>query len=421
MSWSAPSSGLAPIAAPPRGRRPRRWPVILAVVLTVLALPFTGRVAWVAVAPTGDDAVAQLRALASALDQGGAARMQSLFPEGEFFTWTLTGVAAARVAQEPGTSTGDREFARRLAGRALAAIDAPGVADRFGLGPQSGGLTHGAFYRGWRLTLLREIATWDPAAATRAGAEATAILDAVDASPSGWLDSYPGQAWPCDTVVALAAATTVDPGAAAPVVARWRGRIAAAYDPATGLLAHRVDAAGRAVEGARGSSQSIIAVFWPALSGDTAFWPVYTDTFVARRLGVVGALEYHGGGGLGDVDSGPLVLGLSASASAVTQAAARAHGDAALADDLNREIELFGLPGRSGGGQTYLLGHLPVAAAFFIWADTTPMGQPMACPAPRPRWWWLAMLPLLPAAAVWAACAGVLIRRQNSRGRRVGL
>ena len=397
----------------------------MAAVLTVAALPFTGRVLWVAYGPVDDDPVAQLRYLDAALRDGGAEEMQGLFPEGEFFTWVLTGVAAGRVAQDPDVSAADRAFARDLAERALAAVDEPAVADRFGQGATSGtsteaagGLEHGIFYRGWRLTLLDEIATWDDGAAARAGAEAGAILAAVDASPTGWVDSYPGQAWPCDQVVALAAATTADPQAAAPVVARWLARTGDALDPATGLLAHRVDRAGRADGGARGTSQSLVVTFWPQLSDDPAPWASYTDTFVVSRLGAVGALEYPHGRGDSDVDSGPLVLGLSASASAVTQAAARANGDTALADRLNRQIELFALPWQTGDQRTYLFGRLPVAVAFFVWADTTPVGEGTSSAAPRPAWWALATLPALPALVVCAVLGAVSLRRHRRAGSR---
>lgn len=389
-----------------------KWLVVVATVLTVLALPFTGRVVWVAYGPMGDDTVAQLRYLDAALDAGGAETMQGLFPEGEFFTWVLTGVAAGRVAQDPQTSAADRAFARDLAERALAAVDEPAMADPFGRVVQ---LEHGVFYRGWRLTLLNEVATWDDTAAARAATEAEAILTAVDASTTGWVDAYPGQAWPCDTVVALAAATTADPQSAAPVVERWLERTGDALDPATGLLAHQVDRAGRAVNGARGSSQALIATFWPQLVGpaaSSAAWESYTDAFVARRLGVVGVLEHPDGSGAGDVDSGPLVLGLSASASAVTQAAARANGDTALADHLDRQIELIAVPWQTGDQRTYLLGRLPVAVAFFVWADTTAT-QGTSSVGPRPAWWALAALPALPAVAAWTTLAVAALRRRH--------
>ncbi|MCL2422656.1 MAG: hypothetical protein FWD11_01985, partial [Micrococcales bacterium] len=218
-----------------------KWLTVVATVLTVAALPFTGRVLWVAYGPVGDSPVAQLRYLDTALHDGGAQQMQGLFPEGELFTWVLTGVAAGRVAQDQHVSATDRAFARDLAERALAAVDQPAVSARFGLSVQTPGeLEHGVFYRGWRLTLLNEIATWDPDAAERAATEAAAILAAVDANPTGWLQAYPDQRWPCDTVVALAAAAAADPQAAAPVVARWLARTGAAVDPATGMLSHRV-------------------------------------------------------------------------------------------------------------------------------------------------------------------------------------
>jgi len=398
-----------------------RW-VVVAVVLTVLGLPFTGRVLWVAYGPVGDDPVAQLRYLDAALGEGGGQDMQGLFPEGEFFSWALTGVAAGRVARDETRPAGDREFARGLAARALEALDNPAVADRFGLsateyadGP--GRLRYGVFYRGWRLSLLNEMATWDPAAATLATSEAAAILTAVDSSPSGWLESYPDQFWPCDTVVALAAAATTDPAAAEPVVARWLARTGAATDPATGLIAHRVDDTGRSTSGARATSSSLIVAFWPSLLDDPAPWSAYKKTFVTNRLGMTGALEYPPGtpAGAGDVDSGPLILGLSPVASAVTQAAARANGDTGLADQLNREIELLGMPWQPGNQRTYLFGQLLVAVAFFVWADTTALGGETEQSAPAAAWWALAAIPVVPAAAAWLMWA---LRPPAAKARR---
>ena len=95
---------------------------------------------------------------------------------------------------------------------------------------------------------------------------------------------------------------------------------------------------------------------------------------MVREAGLVGVREFpRGQSGVGDVDSGPLLLGVSASASAVTLAAARAVGDAELAADLDREAELLGLPLRWAGERRYALGLLPVGDAFLAWARTRPI------------------------------------------------
>jgi hypothetical protein len=382
--------------------------VVLAVLATVVTMVLVGRVVWVATVPPPDHAMAQLRYLDDALNQGAAGSMQGLFPEGEFFLWTLTGVAAARVANNPAYAPDERSFGRDLAHRALQAIDDPAVSSRFGEVPA---LEHGIFYRGWRLTLINEIAHWDEQEHTRATKEAQKILAAVDASTTGWVDSYPGQAWPCDGVVGLAAAAMADPVGSQPIIERWMGRIVGAIDPATGLLAHSVDQKGYAREPIRGSSQSIIATFWPHLSADPTYWETYTNTLITTRLGMVGALEHTDGNTWADVDSGPLIFGLSPSASAVTQAAARAHGDLELAQTLNREIEFLGFPWQYAGKRSYFFGTVPVATAFFVWADTTPVGTPMSSTAPHPSWVTVIAILCLPTAVMWVV---VLIFRRRS-------
>ena len=106
----------------------------------------------------------------------------------------------------------------------------------------------------------------------------------------------------------------------------------------------------------------------------------------------------RGSEGSGDVDSGPLVLGVSASASAstVALAAARIVGDAELASDLDREAELLGLPTRWGGERRYRLGLLPVGDAFLAWARTRVAGSPLTPDWPRVRRLWeILVLPFL--------------------------
>ena len=358
---------------------------MLAAFLVVLGLVGAGRVAWVAVAgpPGGRPVAAQVDFLVAALDGGAGPRMQALFPEGELFMHVLTGLAA--TAENP-------DVARAQ----LAAADRPDVADRFGSGLEP---EHGTFHAGWTLLLAVAIAeaTGDRADRDAVADRAPALFDALLASPTGVPASYPGGYWPCDAVVAGAAlvraADLLGQDAWLGGLQEWRTRIGTLLDDALRLLPHRVDAAGAILDPPRGSSQAIVQAFWPtvttALDGapEEASWLAFREAFVVRVGGLVGVREYPvGSAGEGDVDSGPLLAGVSLSASAVTLAAARANGDAALATDLDREAELLGLPLQVAGQRRYALGILPVGDGFLAWARSVPLAPGSHDPHPRPLW-----------------------------------
>lgn len=286
----------------------------------------------------------------------------------------------------------------------------------FGSGMQP---EHGIFQAGWSLSVAVDLATVSQDRLDRADVarRAAAVDLAFRTSRTGFLASYPNQFWPCDSVVGAAAlaraAVLLDRPRWLDTVRAWRETIGAAYDPATGLLPHRVDASGQALEGPRGSSQSIIQAFWPAITlalddrPDPDVWSRFVDTFVVREAGLVGVREYpRGQAGAGDVDSGPLVLGVSASGSVVTLAAARAVGDHRLADALDREAELLGLPVPGPGGRRYAFGMLPVGDAFLAWVRSQQsVGPPVPTDEPGDPMWpamiGLALLPGLLAAALW--------------------
>ena len=81
--------------------------------------------------------------------------------------------------------------------------------------------------------------------------------------------------------------------------------------------------------------------------------------------------EYpHGAAGEADVDSGPLIAGLSPSATVVAIGAALRNEDRSLADPLLHVTEAFGLPLTWRGTKGYGLGELPVGDAFLVWAKT---------------------------------------------------
>lgn len=249
----------------------------LAVLVIIGSLTLAARIAWVGYGPqpTPTDLREQVAFLESAIDRGAAEEMQQLFPEGFLFLHALTGMTAAQTGGDTGQIRAH-----------LTAVDSAESTGVFGSGmvPE-----HGIFQAGWSLALAVDLYATTRAAEDAASvtAHAEPVAAALAASSSGFLEGYPGQYWPCDTVVAAAAlaraAALLDRPVWLEIVREWRVRATRHLDPATGLLPHRVDASGELLEGARGSSQSIIQTFSVdldlALDGapDLASWQRFTD------------------------------------------------------------------------------------------------------------------------------------------------
>jgi hypothetical protein len=393
--------------------------------VVVVGVVVTGRIVGVATVPAGERVrVEQVRFLEGALAGGAGEEMQRLFPEGYFFTHVLTGLAAAQRA-----APGDPD-ALRTARAALAALDSPAGRAPF---PPDAKPPHGVFWSGWSLLLDLEVARLSSLPQDRADVvrRAEEIRDALAADADGFLESYPGQVWPCDTVVAVAGlaralAVVAVPGAA-DVVAGWVARTRGVRDPETGLLPHRLNADGSVREGSRASSQALLLAFEPDIDpgAATVDYRRFVDGFVVREFGLVGVREYPvGSSGAGDVDSGPLVAGMSPSASVVTLGAAHRQGDAALAAALDSEAELVGLPIAWFDGRRYAFGLLPVADAFLAWARAQrPAAGGGAGPsgAPAPLWPVWALFALAPAAALVAFPRSRAVLLGRRRGGRAGV
>lgn len=390
-----------------------RFLKVLAALVVLGSVATTAHIINAFVQPvSGPDRVrAQVAFLNGAIAEGAPARMQELFPEGAFFTHVLTGLAAASVGDAATISA------------TYAASGDPAIKATFG---NIEALEHGTFYRGWRLLLAAELVRLTGTGTDGLLVEARAVQDALTTSKTGVPPSYPAGFWPCDAVVAMAAVIKARQVAGDPIdpngVAAWRSKLDGAREAGTGLLAHQIDADGKIQDGPRGSSQSIIQAFWPTIdpAGAAGSWEKFRRTFVTSEAGLVGVREYPvGGSGEGDVDSGPLIFGVSASASAVTLAAARANGEARLAASLDHEAEYLGVPLEWSSQRRFAFGLLPVGDAFVAWARGVPLatttGSPS--PSPQPQWWWHAGLALLPglAASLWLLSR---IRRRTPASRR---
>lgn len=163
------------------------------------------------------------------------------------------------------------------------------------------------------------------------------------------VSSYQGtrQRWPADHAAALAAIARYDRAHGTRLLdeplARWRAELGLRLHKRTGLP--RSDVATTLNGGAlpRGCAQSLLTRYLlevdPSLAH--AWWKPYRRQFLLRRGPFVGFREWPPGvERAGDVDSGPIVLGIGVAASGLGIAAARGVGDEALAKELEASAAL---------------------------------------------------------------------------------
>lgn len=189
----------------------------------------------------------------------------------------------------------------------------------------------------------------------------------------GVVETYPGEAYPCDIasmVGALGQHARITGADHRSVIAR----MAAVYrtrwtDRYSGYLAQAiVPATGRWLSPPRASGTALSAYFWS-----------FADDAVARELNAALARDGHrslvgfgavseyarGDHGAGDIDSGPVVLGVSVSATGFALASARRWGDRARFRELYRTAALFGVPVSRGQGRAFVAGG-PIGNAMLL-------------------------------------------------------
>ncbi|MFC4126138.1 hypothetical protein [Nocardia rhizosphaerae] len=397
---------------------------IVGVVVTVACLLAACRLLWPqpGIDAQPESTERQLAFVRSALDDGADLTAQRQFPEGHFFLNALYGLAWVQAAHTDPTL---RTSALREARWALGRVDSELGRAIFTSTLQP---AYGVFWAGWtnwlRGAILSLDAT-DPAERQRFSTHSAEIAAAFATSPTPFLAAYPGRAWPVDSTVAVASLRLYDqllgPRFTA-VTARWLDQARTRLDPATGLLPHEVSPDGAQLDGARATSQAMIQRFLPEIDPNFAAeqYPRYRTRFLAYPGGFGPALrEYpHGVDGAGDVDSGPLVAGISLSATVVGLGTARVNGDSHLAAAIGAEGELLGLPVDLPGAKRYAFGLAPIGDAFMVWSSTARLltTQPAAGNWEMRWWWrapWLIVLSVI-AVAPWVGPLFAALRRKRA-------
>lgn len=191
-----------------------------------------------------------------------------------------------------------------------------------------------------------------------------ALVRRLERSPAGVIETYPGEAYPCDLAAVVGAIgqharlTGADHRA-------LLSRMASVYrtrwtDPASRYLVQSVvPATGAWASPPRGSGTALSAYFLsfadPSLSRELGAAVARSGT--RTLVGFGGVREYPTGAvGQGDIDSGPVVLGVSVSATGFALGPAMQLRDRERFHALYRTAALFGVPVSRGGGRAFVAG-----------------------------------------------------------------
>jgi hypothetical protein len=224
------------------------------------------------------------------------------------------------------------------------------------------------------------------------GRVAPAIARKIARAPCGIAETYPGELYLPDNAVALAALALAERAGIAPAEPALSARnllekIEKKYaDPTTGLLPFRLTPACASTGELRASGAAWSLLYLAhvdeahALQGYEALRKNFLDQPVPGLLGV---REWpRGVDRSGDVDSGPLALGLSPAATGFTVALARRAGDQGTLRGLLDTAELAGFSLSWRGRRGYLTA--PLVGDAILLAARAPLRPAMPSSSPSP-------------------------------------
>ncbi len=96
---------------------------------------------------------------------------------------------------------------------------------------------------------------------------------------------------------------------------------------------------------------------------------LYEKHFLMSILGFPAIREYpKGKSGKGDIDSGPVILGIGFAGTIVGIGTLKCYNEVKSANLLSNTIETFGIPISSNNKKKYIFGKLPIADLFICWS-----------------------------------------------------
>ncbi|MFT5467165.1 MAG: hypothetical protein ACI8UO_002269 [Verrucomicrobiales bacterium] len=258
-------------------------------------------------------------------------REASVFPEGDLFPYTLVSNAFShRAIEEPEMAKERLPFAEVCLRKAVES-----VAGQLGVKPnelsQLDGLRNEGTYVG---QLALALALYEKAGGTdqqllairkRLTTILRKFLDEGDGQP---IPSYPGVTWPFDTAPALAA-ISMDSDASELIKKHRDWLKLHAQDRKTGLPFSEKSANGK-WRAPRGCDLSWRLALWSQFDPKQGqiWYDAYTEKFWLNAILIEGFREWtFGQNGAGDLDSGPILLGVGSTASVLGLMTTAAYGD----------------------------------------------------------------------------------------------
>jgi hypothetical protein len=200
-----------------------------------------------------------------------------------------------------------------------------------------------------------------------------ALVRRVETSPTLLVETYPGELYPIDNTPLMASvalhsrAVNESQGA---LLRRWATRVRRDYvDHETGLLFQAVDRLGLPKDHPRGSGTLLSSYFLSFFDQDLSH-ELYRS---ARRelassllgFGLMREFPRHQKSERGDIDSGPIIMGYSVSATGFSLGAARVNSDEERFVRTYATTHLFGAPHRSVDRLGFVVGG-PLGDAFML-------------------------------------------------------
>jgi hypothetical protein len=313
----------------------------------------------------------------------GAEKMQSYFPEGYLFTNCLYAISVCEVAKKCNNQL-EKDSILLVMDTCLFQIGNHNAKKIFNdnLTPQ-----YGMFYAGWSNYVLQkrlELTPNDDSSILFKEyiGNCENIINAFDREGNVYLESYQNQIWPADNIVALASLhfyQKINLKKYKDFMKIWLNKAKVIVDPTLKCIPHKVSInKNTIIESCRGSSLALINYFLPEVDSIWAEenYSKFKSNFFEKRFGLLGCLEYPKGIiGKGDIDSGPIFLGIGASASITATKAALVSHDTTNYLKLRNNIESFGFAWHNKNEKFYLGGNLLVADAFIAWVNCTASSQ----------------------------------------------
>jgi hypothetical protein len=223
------------------------------------------------------DLLHQLNYLKQELHSGAGDKMQSVYPEGFVFINSLYGLSWCGFLENIDHGSELYQNGLKEINWAIDEIESEQAKSRFN---KNLPLEYGVFYQGWKNYLLarklqlQTIQERDSQEVAKFMGNCELLTSAWSEQDNSLLESYNNGCWPADNLIAIASLNTHDKifnSKYHSMIQDWLAKVRGNLDTKTGLIPHRIDSKTmRILEGARGSSQSLMLNFLPEIDADFA-------------------------------------------------------------------------------------------------------------------------------------------------------